>query len=89
MTPTILLQALKYGVGSAIAIYLVWQMGSTQPVIVKDIVEVKAAQAVIVGQHKIFGEQAEKANDLNAKLLRGICLGMHKTQQAQQQFCNP
>ena len=88
MTPALLTMLYRLG-GLGGMMLISWQLLEHVPALEKSVTEVKAQQEVIVGQHEVFGVRAEKFNDTSTKLLRGICLGMHKTQQAQQQFCNP
>ncbi len=88
MTTQILTMLYRLG-GLGGMMLISWQLLEHVPDLEKSVTEVKAQQEVVLQQHETLGAKAEKANDVNTKLLRGICLGMHKTQSAQQQFCNP
>jgi len=85
----------KYGLGTVLAGYLVWQLGASLPVIEKDIVSVKAETKAIQVQHTEMRSSTQKAEERREKidetmirLMRGTCLGLHKTLESQQRFCN-
>jgi hypothetical protein len=88
MTPAILTMLYRLG-GLGGMMLISWQLLEHVPALEKSVAAVQSQQELVISQHEVFGARAEKFNDTSEKLLRGICLGMHKTQAAQQQFCNP
>jgi protein-tyrosine phosphatase len=71
----------KYGTATVIAAYLVWQMGESLPAMKESLVEVKAQQSVMVGQHEMLGDTLGKYLDLSVKLQRANCLNTAETKE--------
>lgn len=72
-----------------IGILLSWQLSKTMPETLHILTKVEANQATLFAEHENMKEEIRQQNATQGYLLRGICMGMHKTTLAQQQFCNP
>jgi hypothetical protein len=96
MNPATALAILKNGSAFTLLSYIVWQVVGSLPMIEKEVASVRAETAVIQTQHMDIKsslqkseERREKIDEIMIKLTRGTCMGLHKTLEAQQKFCNP
>lgn len=91
----LLVNVAKYGVGSLIGLYLAWQMGNQLPVLLQSIqktqAEVEQVQNNMLdlnGQHQAIRGDTQETKELMIKALRGVCIGVQPTKNAQKEFCN-